>query len=227
MLLKRPHIVLNFAMSADGKISTKQRHRLRFSSRADWTLMDEIRAGVDAVLIGANTVRSEDPPFRIRSRKRRDQRKAQGKSPHPISIIISRSLDLPVSGRYFRETEAEKIIITTAHAPEGRIKEIGALAEVIQASGTEVDLHEVCALLHKRGIQHLLVEGGGEVNMAFFEAGLVDEIYMTLCPIIIGGRQAPTPVDGNGFTSDHLIQLELIQTRQVGHELFQRYRVIK
>ena len=62
--------------------------------------------------------------------------------------------------------------------------------------------------------------------MAFFDAGLVDEIYMTLCPVIIGGREAPTPADGNGFKADQLVKLELIQTRQIGHELFQRYRVI-
>ena len=222
----RPYIVLNFAMSVDGKISTSQRGRLRFSSSEDWQLMDQIRSKSDAVLIGANTIRSEDPPFRIRSKKRRDERKARGKPPHPISIILSRSLDLPLSGRYFQQQHMDRIIVTTGHAPQHRIEEIRPFAEIIQTGGAQVDFHELCRILIKKNIQYLLVEGGGEVNMAFFDAGLVDEIYMTLCPVIIGGREAPTPADGNGFKADQLVKLELIQTRLIGHELFQRYRVI-
>jgi len=225
MAKNRPHIALNFAMSIDGKISTKQRNRLRFSSKEDWKLMDEIRANADAVLIGANTIRSEDPPFRIRSKKWIGKRLLEGKTAQPISIILSNSLDLPINGRYFKERKLDRIIFTTQTASKEKLKSVSPFAEIIQTEGNKVDLNDLCRILFQRNIHKLVVEGGGEVNMAFFNAGLVDEIYMTLCPVIIGGREAPTPVDGVGFTADNIIHFELMETRKIGHEIFQRYCV--
>lgn len=221
----RPYIVMNFAMSADGKISTSDRSRIRFSSKHDWDLLDQIRAESDAVLIGANTIRSEDPPFQIRSKKRRAWRVAAGKTTHPISIVLTKSLNLPLNGNYLTMTEADRIIATTRKAPSEKVSLMTNYAEIIQTGDDGVDLVDLCEILHSKGIRRLLVEGGGEVNMAFFQAGLIDEVYMTLCPVIIGGRDAPTPVDGIGFDSDRIVKLDLIESKQVENEIFQRYRV--
>ncbi len=222
---RRPYILLNYALSLDGKISTEKRDPVRFSSSIDRRLMDEIRADVDAVLIGASTLRSEDPPVRIRSGKRRDERVSRGKPPHPVSILLSRTMKLPLDGRYWKDDQVERIIVTTEQPPDERIAPFTEKAEVIRVGETSVDPSELYRILTDRGIGRLLVEGGGEVNMAFWEAGLVDEIYLTLCPVVIGGRNAPTAADGTGFAADHFPSLKLVESRRIGEEFFLRYRV--
>lgn len=224
---RRPYILLNFALSLDGKLSTEQRDPVRFTSRIDRGLMDEIRADADAVLIGAGTLRAEDPPVRIKAARRRDERRRLGKPPHPVSVILSRSMQLPRTGRYWEDDQVERIIATTEQAKDEQVLAFKDLAEVIRAGRTSVDLHEFCRMLADRGIGRLLVEGGGDVNMAFWEAGLVDEVYLTLCPVVIGGSTAPTAADGRGFTSDEIRKLRLVETRRVGQELFLRYRAVR
>ena len=224
---RRPYILLNYAVSLDGKISTENRDPVRFTSRIDRGLMDEIRADADAVLIGAGTLRAEDPPVRIRAARRRDERTRAGKSPHPVSIVLSRSMRLPSEGRYWKDGQVERIIATTEDTPAERTRPFREKAEVVRAGRTSVDLVELCRMLSDRGISRLLVEGGGEVNMAFWEAGLVDEVYLTLCPVVIGGRKAPTAADGTGFTADGFRRLTMVESRRVGQELFLRYRVVR
>ena len=224
---RRPHILLNYAMSLDGKISTEQRGPVLFTSKIDRGLMDEIRADADAVLIGAGTLRAEDPPVRIRSARRRDERVQGGKPPHPVSVILSRTMRMPAEGRYWKDSQVERIIATSDQAPDERILPFKAKAEVIRSGRHAVDLVGLCRLLYDRGISRLLVEGGGEVNMAFWEAGLADEVYLTLCPVVIGGRNAPTAADGTGFTADDVRKLKLVESRRVGQELFLRYRVVR
>ena len=224
-LVQRPYIVLNYAVSVDGKISTDRRDPVRFSSRKDRSLLDEIRAQADAVLIGGGTLRAEDPPARIQSAKRRDERVKTGKPPHPVSIVLSRTMRMPSKGRYFSDQQVERIIVTPEGTPGEMFVPFQDKAELIQVGQNSVDLPALCAILYDRGIHRMVVEGGGEVNMALFEAGLVDEVYMTLCPVIIGGRNAPTPADGTGFPAERLANLALVESRQVGQELFLRYRV--
>ena len=222
----RPYILLNYALSLDGKISTETRDPVRFTSRTDRGLMDEIRADADAVLIGAATLRAEDPPVRIQAARRRDERTRRGKPPHPVSIVLSRSMRLPSEGRFWKDDRVERIVATTEQTPAELTLPFEDKAEVIRAGRTSVDLVELCRVLSERGIGRLLVEGGGEVNMAFWEAGLVDEVYLTLCPVVIGGRNAPTAADGAGFAADRLRNLRLLESRRVGQEFFLRYRVV-
>lgn len=224
---KRPYILLNYALSLDGKLSTEQRDPVRFTSRIDRGLMDEIRADADAVLIGAGTLRAEDPPVRIKAARRRDERRRLGKSLHPVSVILSRSMRLPTAGRFWEDGQVERIIATTEQATDEQVLTFQDLAEVIRVGQTTVDLQAFCRMLADRGIERLLVEGGGEVNMAFWEAGLVDEVYLTLCPVVIGGSTAPTAADGKGFTTDDFRKLRLIESRRVGQELFLRYRAVR
>ena len=150
-----------------------------------------------------------------------------GDPPHPVSVILSRSMRLPRTGRFWVDGQVERIIATTQQAKDEEILPFRDLAEVIRVGRTTVDLHAFCRMLADRGIGRLLVEGGGEVNMAFWDAGLVDEVYLTLCPVVIGGSTAPTAADGRGFASDRLSKLRLIESRQVGQELFLRYRAVR
>ena len=221
-----PYILLNFASSVDGKIATEDRSQLRFSSDVDRDLMDEIRSRVDAVLVGAATIRAEDPPTRIRSAGRRKARIQAGKSRHPLSVVLTASRQLPFDGRYFKTPGVRKLIVTTESADPTRLQAARAVATVLQIGTDTVDLLALCRQLKELGIDRLLVEGGGAVNMAFFSQGLVNEVFMTLCPVIIGGRNAPTPVDGGGFTPHTLLKLKLLESRQIGDELFQHYAVL-
>ncbi|MBM3262375.1 MAG: dihydrofolate reductase family protein [candidate division Zixibacteria bacterium] len=223
--LGRPYVTLNFAMSVDGKISTTARHPFRFSSRADRDLMDVLRAKTDAILYGAETVRAEDPPVRIRSGSRRMQREAEGKPAHPMAIVVSRSLDLPVHGRFFRPSDGARLIAIPEDASQERIETLPQTAEIVRFGKGEVDLTALCSHLARTGVRRLLVEGGGAINMGFFSRALVDEIYMTLCPVIIGGRNAPTPVDGAGFKITETVTLDLVESRRIGGELFQHFLV--
>ncbi len=222
---QRPYIVLNYATSVDGKISPDRRGPVRFSSRKDRALLDEIRAEADAVLIGAGTLRAEDPPAGIQSAKHRDERVKNGRPPHPVSIVLSRTLRMPSEGRYFKNQQVERIIVTPEETPGEMFAPFQDKAELIQVGQNSVDLTALCDILYVRGMHRIVVEGGGEVNMAFFEADLVDEVYMTLCPVIIGGRNAPTPADGLGFSAGRPASLALVESRQFGQELFLRYRV--
>lgn len=187
--------------------------------------MDAIRAAADAIVVGAGTIRAEDPPIRIRRRAHRDARKTGGKPAHPVAVILSRSLELPLDGRFFQDTRVEKLVVTTEDAPPDRMDRIRPLAELWQIGSGDVDIQALCAALRRRGIERLLVEGGGEVNRAFLHAGCVDEIYTTLCPLIIGGRDAPTPVDGEGFGPARFPALRLLSVERVDDELYLRYRV--
>lgn len=222
----RPFIVMNVAISVDGKISTVRRDTLQFSSASDRDMMDEIRAQADAVLVGARTIRAEDPPpVRIRKRKRREARTDAGKPPHPLSIVLSRSLNLPLKGRYFSDRQVARLVVTPMNASGEAADRVLPFAEVCRIGQDSVDLRALCEYLKRRGVERLLVEGGGDVNMAFFRENLMDEIYITVCPVIIGGVDAPTPVDGAGFHADELPKLELIDHRRTGDELFLHYRV--
>lgn len=221
-----PYILLNFASSVDGKIAPGDRSQPRFSSEVDRDLMDEIRSGVDAVLVGAATIRAEDPPTRIQSADRRKARIKAGKPRHPLAVVLTSSLDLPFDGRYFSTRGVRKLIVTTETADVTRLQTASGVAAVFQIGVGTVDLLALCSHLKQLGVDRLLVEGGGAVNMAFFSLGLVNEVFMTLCPVIIGGRDAPTPVDGRGFTSETLCRLQLIDSRRIGDELFLRYTVL-
>ncbi len=220
----RPYILLNYAMSLDGKLSTKDRDPVNFTSKKDRDLMDQIRSEVDAVLIGAGTLRAENPPVRIRKGDRRRERVNSNKQPHPISILLSRNLCFPTNGRYWTDCDIERIIVTTKTAPPKILSSLKAKTEIIQIGDSSVDIKNLCKILLKRGISRLLIEGGGDVNMAFWEAGLVDEVLLTLCPVVIGGKDAPTGADGVGFENDCLARLTLVETNKIGEELFLRYR---
>lgn len=221
----RPYILLNHAVSLDGKISTENRDPVRFTSRNDRKLMDDIRASVDAVLIGAETLRAEAPPVRIQSTAAKDERTRNGKPAHPTSIILTRTMQFPVDGRYWDDDEVERIIITTDEPSRSTFEPFEGKAEIIRAGDKNIDMKELCSILYSRGISRLLVEGGGEVNMGFWMDGLVDEVYLTLCPVLIGGRKAPTSADGVGFSANDIRRLTLLESKQLGQELFLRYRV--
>ncbi|MCI0452636.1 MAG: dihydrofolate reductase family protein [Candidatus Latescibacteria bacterium] len=213
------------AVSVDGRITTREREHVSLGSERDRRLMDELRARADAVVVGAGTVRHDGSPMRIRYEDLRERRAARRLPVHPVNVVLSRALDLSVRSRFFASQETRRIVFTTKRAPKARVRAFERVAEVVVLPGTELSPRSVMAALARRGCRRVLLEGGGEVHFAFAEAGLVGEVYVTVTPRLIGGKNAPSLLDGEGFLWKDHVRLRLVSARRAGEEVFLRYRV--
>ncbi len=216
---------MNMAMSADGKISTHRREQITLGSKNDRYMMDVLRSRVDAVIIGAGTLRVDGHPLIIRDPKIRRLREKRRLTLHPVNVLLSRSLGIPIRRPFFKHPDTQKILYTTKTARENERKRFAKYAEVIVLPRRGSFLGRVLEDLHGRGFERILVEGGGALNFSFFKGGYVNEIYLTVTPRIIGGAHAPTVVDGAGFLKAFHPTLALISAKKVGQEVFLRYRV--
>jgi 5-amino-6-(5-phosphoribosylamino)uracil reductase len=227
----RPFVTLNVAESADGKLAPIDGGKINFGSAEDRAQMEALRADADGVMIGSGTLRAEDPPLIIRDPAVRAGRIAAKGSPHPRNITICSTLpDHLASMNFFRSPETEKLVFTTERTPRELRESASEYAHVevvpLDSSG-RADLIEVLKRLPSLGIRHLLLEGGGELNFSMLEAGLIDEIYLTVCPFVFGGRSAPTSFDGAGFARAHVRKLALKSHRiSASGEIFVRYDVL-
>jgi len=212
------------ATSLDGRITTRTREHITLGTRHDRHLMDVLRSRCDAVIVGAGTVRHDGFPVLVRDAAVRRARVARGRPPHPLNVVLSRSLDLPVARDIFRRPDTEKVIFTSSLAPRARVQRFARIAEVVVLRGRTVKPAAVLRELGARGMKNVLLEGGGELHFAFAREHLVDEIYVTITPRLIGG-DAPSLLDGRGFLKKDHLELELVSHRRIGDELFLRYRV--
>jgi riboflavin-specific deaminase-like protein len=219
-------VVVNMAVSVDGRITTRTREHVALGSERDRRLMDELRTRADAVIIGAGTIRHHGHPIVIRYDDLRKRRVARGRAPHPVNVVLSRALDLPLRARFFASTNTRRIVFTTKRAPKARVRAFEKVAEVVVLPGTSLSPRLVMRGLARRGLRRVLLEGGGEVHFAFAKAGLVGEIYVTVTPRLIGGKQAPSFLDGEGFLWKQHLRLRLVSARRIGEEVFLRYRVL-
>lgn len=226
----RPFTYLNLAISVDGKITTADRKLHGFGGPEDRDLMDELRARADAVMIGASTLREEDPPLLVTSPERLEQRRGDGLSPQPWNVIISRSLDLPAfeSSRFFQTGGFRKIIFTSEMQSPENIARLQPFADVacVPEVANGIDLKAVSEKLSRMGVKNLLLEGGGTLNFAMLRDGLVDELNITLCPLVFGGATAPTAFSGDGFNFNQVPELKLVELKTGACDrLFLKYRV--
>ena len=219
----RSHVIVNMAISVDGRINTRTRERFSLGSEHDRRLMDVLRERSDAVIIGAGTVRHDGHPMLLRYDDLRAHRVARGRTPHPVNVVLSGDLDLPLRP-FFATDETRRIVFTTRRASAARIKRFERVADIVVLPGKEPAPGRVVDALRERGLKRLIVEGGGEVHFAFAKAGLVDEWYVTVTPRLIGGRSAPSFLDGAGFLKRDHIQLRLASQRRIGDELFLHYK---
>lgn len=225
-----PFVYLNVAMTADGKLAPANRHFVPFGSARDRELLLELRSRADAVMSGARTVDLSavnlgPGPSRFRRKRRR-----QGLAEYNLRVVVSGSGTLDPDAEIFRHRFSPIIILTTERASERKLRTLGKLADAVKVCGkTEVDFRAACRWLRKEwGVKRLLCEGGGELNEGLLRAGLVDEVYVTLCPIIFGGRASPTLADGKGIQKlSDAVELSLKSQKRVGDELFLVYRVRK
>jgi riboflavin-specific deaminase-like protein len=213
------------AMSLDGKISTHRREDISLGSEHDRRLMDELRADADAVIVGSGTVAHDGFPILMRYDDLEARRVDRGWPRHPMNVTMSRALSLPSTRPFFHHPDTDKIVFTTRAAPASRVKRFSRLADVVVLPGHTLSPTAVLENLRQRGASRVLLEGGGEVHFAFAKEGVIDEVFITLTPRLIGGANAPTVLDGKGFLASDHIELRLLSTKRVGDELYLRYGV--
>jgi 2,5-diamino-6-(ribosylamino)-4(3H)-pyrimidinone 5'-phosphate reductase len=195
-------VVVNAAMSADGKLSSYERTQIDISGEADFERVDELRAASDAVMVGVGTVLADDPSLTLDSEQRQAARTDRGAPVNPARVVADSRIRTPPDAAVLDE-EAECYLLVSDAAPTDFVASMEeAGATVIAAGENRVDLSAAFAELDEHGVEQLLVEGGGEIIYSLFAAGLVDRLSVYVGPLIIGGRDAPTLADGDGFESD-------------------------
>jgi 2,5-diamino-6-(ribosylamino)-4(3H)-pyrimidinone 5'-phosphate reductase len=198
----RPFVFINAAMSADGKIATIERRQTRISGSLDFDRMDELRASSDAIMVGIGTVISDNPSLTVKSKERKEKRLAHGLSENPPRIVVDSMARIPADSDIFLKGEGKRIIAVSKSAPAEKVRLLSNLADIICIGEKNVDLIKLLSELKDRGINRLMVEGGATLNWGLISNGLVDEIYTFVGNIIIGGKTAPTLVDGEGCACD-------------------------
>jgi 2,5-diamino-6-(ribosylamino)-4(3H)-pyrimidinone 5'-phosphate reductase len=226
--MDRPFVSINMAMTADGKITSARREEPAFSSKLDKKTMDRLRAEADAILVGAGTLRADDPQLHVRDPEMQAHRKALGKPEGLVNVLVTASAEVDPGSRFFRGNgAAAPIVATVGDAPADRLARLAEVAEVWTVGRGRVSLPELLKRLSDRGIERLLVEGGGELNWGFVKDNLFDELYVTVVPALLGGRDAPTLCEGQGFPMAEQRRLRLVSADVVDGEVFCRYAAIR
>jgi riboflavin-specific deaminase-like protein len=220
---KLPFVFVNMAMTADGKIATANRAVHSFGSARDLEHLYELRATADAVMCGARTVEVSGTILGTGGAKFSKRRLKNGLAEYNLRVIVSGSGSLDPAAEIFKKKFSPVIVLTTRRASAKKRAQLRALADEVKVFGeTEVNFRSALRwLCAKWGVKRLLCEGGGELNEALFRAGLVDEIHLTICPKIFGGRTAPTIADGFGFQRlADAAKFELTSIKREKAELF-------
>jgi 2,5-diamino-6-(ribosylamino)-4(3H)-pyrimidinone 5'-phosphate reductase len=218
-----PFLFVNVAMTADGKIAPPNRHFVPFSSKRDQQFLMELRTRADAVMSGARTVDMGKVDLGPGAPKYRKMRLANGRPEYNLRVIVSGSASLNPKAYIFTKRFSPIVVLVSSKAPQRKVEALKKVADDVHVSGENgVNFPEALAYLRKHwGIKRLLCEGGGEVNAELFRQKLVDELYLTICPVIFGGRNAPTLADGQGVeTLADATQLRLKRHERIGDELF-------
>lgn len=205
-------IFSNTAISLDGHITTRLYENIRLGSEYDLIHMDIVRARADAVIFGGKTFRNLPIPIF-----------SKNTTPHkPVwNVIVTVTGDLPFQDRFLNEKRIRPLVYTTQEQSKNvnRVECVGWPAPFTMT--------DVVQDLKKRGVQNLLVEGGGEMIFQFLQEGLLDEMYVTLCPKIIGGQKSPSLVSGEGFLASQMRNLKLLSQHTIHNEIYLHYEVLK
>lgn len=220
--MNRPYITLSCAMSLDGYLDSEAPRRLAMSNDEDFDRVDQLRADSDAIMVGASTVRRDDPRLLVRSAERRNLRAATGRPPSPTKVTVTASGDLPAESAFFTAGDAEKIV----YCPRGDADRIAArllgVATVV-GLGDEVRMRDVAHDLAARGARRLMVEGGGHLHTQFLVDDIVDELQLVIAPFFVGESHAPRFVEPGRFPWTPTRRARLAETRRIEDVVLLRY----
>lgn len=219
---ERPYVLLSVATSIDGCIDDTTDTRLILSNDADLDRVDQVRATCNAILVGAATIRRDNPALLVRSQERRNRRIVHGLPPSPARVTLTVSGDLDPAARFFTAGDGPRLVYVPS-GQETRIRaRLGGPADTeVIGAGDPVSLDTVLTDLAGRGVRRLMVEGGGRVHAQFLAQGLADEVHVAIAPIFVGDRRAPR-IAGD-LPGDPHHRMHLAEARLVGDMVLLRY----
>ncbi|GIF14631.1 5-amino-6-(5-phosphoribosylamino)uracil reductase [Actinoplanes teichomyceticus] len=209
-------------MSIDGYLDDTTEERLLLSNDADFDRVDEVRAGCDAILVGAATIRQDNPRLLVRSARRRAARVARGAPANPVKVTVTSRGDLDPGASFFTAGDPEKLVYCATPALAEARARLGAVATVVDG-GDPVDVHLVSVDLAARGVRRLMVEGGGTVHTQFLTRDLADELQLVVAPFFVGDSRAPRFVHDGDFPAGPKNRARLAGVRQIGDVVLLRY----
>ncbi|MEU7759162.1 MULTISPECIES: RibD family protein [Micromonospora] len=218
----RPYVLLSCAMSIDGYIDDASTERLLLSNDDDLDRVDATRAGCDAILVGAATVRRDDPRLLVRSEHRRAERVTRGLPPSPVKVTVTGSGDLDPRARFFTAGDGLKLVYCPSGVVDKAREQVGAVSTVVDA-GDPATAEAVVADLAGRGVTRLMVEGGGSMHRQFLTAGLADELHLVVAPFFVGDGRAPRFVGDGRFPWHPGRRARVVEVRQIGDVVLTRY----
>ena len=220
--MARPYVLLSAAVSVDGYLDDASLERLMLSSPEDFDAVDEVRAGVDAILVGAGTVRADNPRLLVRSAELRRERVARGHPASPTKVTLSTSGELDPAAAFFTAGDTERLVYLPDSSVASATGRLGAVATVVGA-GEPLSLSALLADLAGRGVGRLMVEGGAEVHTLFLARDVVDEVRLAVAPLFVGDPAAPR-LDGPGAFPQRG-RMRLVDVGQLGDTAVLRYLV--
>jgi riboflavin-specific deaminase-like protein len=213
----RPWIALNMVATADGRVTVEGRTHA-ITNQADYELFHATRARMDAIMVGAQTIRIESYGRAINSAEARERREREGRPADIYTIVASRSVSLPADVGLLRAAENTVIVLTPS--PDGELPDVAATVEYVREPDPAVGLARVRS---EFGVDSIVCEGGPHLNATLLPAGLVDELHLVYAPKLAGGLDPLTIVSGPGL--DPVLDLELRTLHESGGYLFARYGV--
>jgi 5-amino-6-(5-phosphoribosylamino)uracil reductase len=218
----RPYILLSCGMSIDGYLGAATPRRLELSNDADFDRVDAVRASCDAILVGAATVRTDNPRLLVRSQNRRDERAARGLPTSPIKVTVTERLELDPSADFFTTGDNEKLVYCTSPRVVDARSRLGEVATVVDG-GQRVQMRRLTEDLGARGVQRLMVEGGGMVHTQFLTDDLADELQLVVAPVFVGDSRATRFVGDGRYPWNPGRRATLADVRQIGDVVLLRY----
>jgi 5-amino-6-(5-phosphoribosylamino)uracil reductase len=217
----RPYTLLSCSISIDGYIG-KADSRVLLSNEADFDRVDAVRASCDAILVGAATVRIDNPRLVVRSQARRAERAARGLTTSPMKVTVTRRAELDARADFFTVGDAERIVYCATPRVADARRRLGPVATVVDA-GETVEMRTLTNDLAARGVERLMVEGGATVHTQFLTEDLVDELQLTIAPVFVGDSDAPRFVRDGRFPWNPGRRAALVDVRKLGDVVLLRY----
>ncbi len=222
----RPRVIANFALTADGKTSTRNHTPTGFTSKRDFNKLLDIRSLGDALLVGRGTLEADSMSMNLPGRRHQRERRARGQSPEPIRAVVSNSGTFDPDWKLFKDGSAERILFTTESMPNDLRRRLSPLATLRLAETKSVDTAAVLRFLKReRDVETLVCEGGPSLFRTLVELDAIDELYVTRAPFVFGGADAPTLTGTNSKFLRRITRARLVSLEVHGSEAFCHYAI--
>jgi 2,5-diamino-6-(ribosylamino)-4(3H)-pyrimidinone 5'-phosphate reductase len=215
--MKRPYVIVNCAMSADGKIASPARKQIRISGEEDIERMYNLRSDCDAVLVGIETILADDPKLTVNEKYVHHPKQ-------PLRVILDSYARTPSHALVLNDISTTLIITKKGKQKQFPQSNVEIVECELDKDGY-LDVHHILDILHRKGIKKLLVEGGGTVIWTFLQNNVVDDLFIFIGPCIIGGKDTPTVADGKGIEGTTGIALKIVSVQRLGLGVLIHYQL--